>query len=166
MITADFRHRALRHHAEGIFMLERFWGPQSRSQPAASFPSASSASSTFAKTWDLYRASPIGYGAFAPSRGWGVHSRRISSSIHSRKPKGCSLQAFEDATGLQLTDRDGSLREDLPPITTFLNRLLALTIELQNTLFRVFDDLLRTRIEAPSLPASTTPASRPLQPTA
>jgi hypothetical protein len=25
-ITADFRHRALRHHAEGIFMLERFYG--------------------------------------------------------------------------------------------------------------------------------------------
>ncbi len=27
MITADFRHRALRHHAEGIFMAERFFGP-------------------------------------------------------------------------------------------------------------------------------------------
>ncbi|QNO25555.1 hypothetical protein EEB18_012145 [Sphingopyxis sp. OPL5] len=27
LITADFRHRALRHHAEGIFMLERFFGP-------------------------------------------------------------------------------------------------------------------------------------------
>jgi hypothetical protein len=26
MITADFRHRALRHHAEGIFMAERFFG--------------------------------------------------------------------------------------------------------------------------------------------
>ncbi len=26
IITADFRHRALRHHAEGIFMLERFFG--------------------------------------------------------------------------------------------------------------------------------------------
>lgn len=26
-ILADFRHRALRHHAEGIFMLERFFGP-------------------------------------------------------------------------------------------------------------------------------------------
>ena len=25
-IIADFRHRALRHHAEGIFMLERFFG--------------------------------------------------------------------------------------------------------------------------------------------
>ncbi len=40
--------------------------------------------------------------------------------------EGCSLQAFEDATGLRLTDGDGSLREELPPITTFLNRLLAL----------------------------------------
>jgi len=27
MLIADFRHRALRHHAEGIFMLERFFGP-------------------------------------------------------------------------------------------------------------------------------------------
>ena len=26
MLTADFRHRALRHHAEGIFMLERLFG--------------------------------------------------------------------------------------------------------------------------------------------
>ncbi len=25
-ITADFRHRALRHHAEGVFMAERFFG--------------------------------------------------------------------------------------------------------------------------------------------
>jgi hypothetical protein len=25
-IIADFRHRALRHHAEGIWMLERFFG--------------------------------------------------------------------------------------------------------------------------------------------
>jgi hypothetical protein len=39
------------------------------------------------------------------------------------------------------------LREDLPPITTFLNRLLALTIDLQNTLFGVFDDLLRAKVE-------------------
>jgi hypothetical protein len=26
LIIANFRHRALRHHAEGIFMLERFFG--------------------------------------------------------------------------------------------------------------------------------------------
>src|SRR5262249_26292579 len=33
------------------------------------------------------------------------------------------------------------------PITTFLNRLLALTIDLQNTLFSVFEDLLQAKIE-------------------
>ena len=27
MLTADFRHRALRHHAEGIFMAETIFGP-------------------------------------------------------------------------------------------------------------------------------------------
>ncbi len=63
------------------------------------------------------------------------------------KVEGCSLVAFQAATGLHLTDQDGSLREELPPITTFLNRLLALTIDLQNTLFGVFEDLLRAKIE-------------------
>jgi len=62
--------------------------------------------------------------------------------------EGCSLQEFDEATGLSLIDRDGSLREELPPITTFLNRLLALPITLQNTLFTAFEDLLNARIEA------------------
>ena len=57
------------------------------------------------------------------------------------------MQRFEETTGLDLSDRDGSLREDLPPITTFLNRLLALPIALQNGLFAVFEELLASRIE-------------------
>jgi hypothetical protein len=73
--------------------------------------------------------------------------RQLYLLLFTGKAEGCSLQAFEDATGLRLTDGDGSLREDLPPITTFLNRLLALTIDLQNTLFGVFEDLLRTKVE-------------------
>ncbi len=73
--------------------------------------------------------------------------RQLYVLLYGGKVEGCSFQAFEDATGLRLTDGDGSLREDLPPITTFLNRLLALTIDLQNTLFGVFEDLLRTKIE-------------------
>ena len=60
---------------------------------------------------------------------------------------GCSLQRFEDATGLKLTDRDGTIREELPPITQFLNRLLALTITMQDALFEVFEGLLRAKIE-------------------
>src|SRR3546814_11085191 len=54
--------------------------------------------------------------------------------------------AFEAATGLSLSDSNG-LKDELPPITTFLNRMLALTIDLQNILFTRFEDLLTARIE-------------------
>jgi hypothetical protein len=73
--------------------------------------------------------------------------RQFYVLLYGGKVQGCSLQAFQDATGLTLTDNDGSLREELPPITTFLNRLLALTIDLQNTLFTVFEGLLTAKIE-------------------
>jgi hypothetical protein len=42
---------------------------------------------------------------------------------------------------------DGGLKDELPPITTFLNRLLALTIDLQGVLFTAFEQLLNARIE-------------------
>ncbi len=71
------------------------------------------------------------------------------------KIEGCSLERFEEATGLKLMDANG-LKDDLPPITTFLNRLLALTIELQGVLFTAFEQLLTPRSPAPSPPASTT----------
>jgi len=60
--------------------------------------------------------------------------RRLYLLIFAGKLPDCSLQAFENSTGLKLTD-DNGIKDDLPPITTFLNRLLALTIDLQNTLF-------------------------------
>ena len=70
-----------------------------------------------------------------------------STSCWSRgKVEGCSLQTFEDATGLKLMDANG-IKDELPPITTFLNRLLALTIDLQNILFTAFEQLLTARIE-------------------
>ncbi len=62
------------------------------------------------------------------------------------KVEGCSLQMFEDATGLSLMDANG-IKDELPPITTFLNRLLALTIDLQGVLFTAFEQLLNARIE-------------------
>ena len=64
----------------------------------------------------------------------------------SGKVEGCSLQTFEDATGLKLMDANG-IKDELPPITTFLNRLLALTIDLQSVLFTAFEQLLDARIE-------------------
>jgi predicted RNA methylase len=73
--------------------------------------------------------------------------RQLYALLYAGKIEGCPLGEFEAATGLRLTDADGTLREELPPITTFLNRLLALTIDLQNILFGAFEDLLRAKIE-------------------
>ncbi|NDW01359.1 strawberry notch family protein [Salipiger sp. PrR002] len=72
--------------------------------------------------------------------------RQLYRRIYRGDVAGCSLGAFEDATGLSLTD-DNGLKDDLPPITTFLNRLLALTIDMQAVLFSGFEELLDQRIE-------------------
>ena len=72
--------------------------------------------------------------------------RQLYMLLVRGKVDGCSLEVFEDATGLKLTDCNG-IKDDLPPITTFLNRLLALTIDLQNILFTAFEQLLTARIE-------------------
>jgi hypothetical protein len=72
--------------------------------------------------------------------------RQLYRRIYRGDVAGCSLGAFEDATGLSLTD-DNGLKDDLPTITTFLNRLLALTIHLQAVLFSAFEELLDQRIE-------------------
>lgn len=76
------------------------------------------------------------------------------------KVEGCSLGRFEDATGLSLTTRDGAMKEELPPITQFLNRVLALPINLQNLLFDVFDGLLNARIEGAVAAGTSTSASK------
>ena len=63
------------------------------------------------------------------------------------KIEGCSLERFEAATGLKLLDTTGGIRDELPPITTFLNRLLALTLDLQAVLFTAFEGLLAAKVE-------------------
>ena len=74
--------------------------------------------------------------------------RQLYVLLARGKVEGCSLARFEAATGLSLLDSDGGLKDELPPINTFLNRMLALTVSMQNLLFEVFEGLLTTRIEA------------------
>lgn len=74
--------------------------------------------------------------------------RQLYALIAAGKVEGCSLQQFEQATGLSIIEAEGGgLRDELPPITTFLNRMLALMIALQDILFTAFEDLLFRRIE-------------------
>ena len=62
--------------------------------------------------------------------------------------KSVSLGRFQELTGLRLEGEDGCLREDLPPIQRWLNRLLALRIELQNAIFDEFLGLVEARVAA------------------
>jgi predicted RNA methylase len=92
-----------------------------------------------------------GQGLFRPEDNLESHYardalRQLYHLLVKGKVEGCSLGLFEDATGLKLTDANG-IKDELPPITTFLNRLLALTIDLQNVLFTAFEQLLTARIE-------------------
>jgi hypothetical protein len=64
------------------------------------------------------------------------------------KLKSTSLNEFQAMSGLELTDQDGVLREDLPPIQRWLNRILAMKIAVQNAVFDEFLTLVETRVSA------------------
>ena len=59
-----------------------------------------------------------------------------------------TMDDFCARTGLELYDSDGNLKEELPPIQRWLNRLLALPIGLQNVIFDEFLSLVETRVAA------------------
>jgi hypothetical protein len=64
------------------------------------------------------------------------------------KLKSISLTDFERRSGLSLVSEDGILREDLPPIQRWLNRILAMPIGLQNSIFDEFLALVEARVSA------------------
>ena len=64
------------------------------------------------------------------------------------KLKSTTLSEFQRMSGLELTDQDGVLREDLPPIQRWLNRILAMKIAVQNAIFDEFLTLVETRVSA------------------
>jgi C-terminal domain on Strawberry notch homologue len=105
-----------------------------------------------------------GQGLFRPEDNLESHYgrdalRQLYMLLVHGKVGGSSLQTFEDSTGLKLMDANG-IKDELPPITTFLNRLLALTIDLQNVLFAAFEQLLTARIEGAIGQAPTTSGSK------
>jgi len=74
--------------------------------------------------------------------------RQFYQLIYGGKVECCSLLMFEQVTGLSLrSSDDNTLRDDLPPIHTFLNRVLALQIHLQNQLFEIFEGLIDARVQ-------------------
>lgn len=58
------------------------------------------------------------------------------------------LEGFQNRTGLELVDKDGIMKDEMPPIQRWLNRILALPIALQNNIFEEFLALTETRVAA------------------
>jgi len=73
--------------------------------------------------------------------------RQLYYAIFAGHIDGCSLRDFEDHTGLRLADKDGIFLDELPPVTQFLNRMLALRIAFQNDLFDAFEVRLIEQVE-------------------
>jgi hypothetical protein len=80
-IIADFRHRALRHHAEGIFMAETIFGPTITLSSGRVIPTPGSASSTSSRISASSRASPTGLKPSGPNPGW------VAPGVSSAKSK-------------------------------------------------------------------------------
>lgn len=62
--------------------------------------------------------------------------------------KSITLDDFEAISGLSITQNDGTMVEHFPPITRWLNRILAMPIHTQNAIFEEFMALVETRVEA------------------
>ena len=73
--------------------------------------------------------------------------RQFYGDVYHGRLDNWPLDAFEQATGLRLTDHEGQLLANPPPMSTFLNRLLALRIHEQNDLFEHLETLVDAAIQ-------------------
>ena len=73
--------------------------------------------------------------------------RAFYRDLYAGRIEDWSADSFEEETGLSITDGESQLLTDLPPMHTFLNRLLALEIDEQNHLFAHLEQLVDANIE-------------------
>ena len=72
--------------------------------------------------------------------------RQFYSALWRGRIDGWNVERFQDSTGLKIV-HEGGLKDDLPPMPKFLNRLLALPIAEQNQLFAELEERIAANIE-------------------
>ena len=72
--------------------------------------------------------------------------RQFYSALWRGSIDGWNVERFQDSTGLKIV-HEGGLKDDLPPMPRFLNRLLALPIAEQNQLFAELEARIAANIE-------------------
>jgi len=73
--------------------------------------------------------------------------RQLYTAIYQGQVEGCSLERFEEIAGLALATDEGNLKEDLPPMSQFLNRCLAMRLDDQRRLFDELEVRIATKVE-------------------
>lgn len=73
--------------------------------------------------------------------------QQLYTAIYRGQVEGFSLEKFAKLTGLKLTTKEGTFKEELPPITQFLNRCLAMPIAEQQQIFEELEVRIDKRIE-------------------
>jgi len=68
--------------------------------------------------------------------------RAFFNNIVFGRSNSTNLEEFTEWTALKLVGNDGVILDDLPPIQRFLNRVLALPINMQNRIFSEFMNLI------------------------
>ena len=72
--------------------------------------------------------------------------RQFYSALWRGSIEGWTVERFQDSTGLKIV-HEGGLKDELPPMPKFLNRLLALPIAEQNRLFAELEERIAANIE-------------------
>lgn len=72
--------------------------------------------------------------------------REFFKAVHRQDVPGLSIGQLEHDTGLRLLDENGQLRNELPPIQQFLNRILSLRKAMQHTVFDAYSQILETTV--------------------
>lgn len=73
--------------------------------------------------------------------------RQLYTAIYQGQVEGCSLERFQEITGLALATDEGNFKEDLPPMSQFLNRCLAMRLDDQRRLFDELEVRIATKVE-------------------
>ena len=72
--------------------------------------------------------------------------RQFYSALWRGRIEDWNVERFQESTGLKIV-HEGGLKDDLPPMPKFLNRLLALPIAEQNQLFAELEERIASNIE-------------------
>ncbi len=72
--------------------------------------------------------------------------RQFYNALWRGRIEGWNAERFQESTGLKIV-HEGGLKDDLPPMPKFLNRLLALPIAEQNQLFAELEERIAANIE-------------------